>query len=297
MIGKSAYRWATSSSDCDFSRCCHSGVRRPGYARGMRSARPAFSRNRAPNSALDASSPTTASSTSSGSSITSSAPGGSSASGRWTMMPSSDQIASDSRPKTSRIRRLSASAHARGTPRPRPDPPAGGPPPAVRAQDAQPPVADLVAEALDDDRAVGRHDARRGLLFGEEVEEVLRRERIEVVVALQRPKALVDRPAAEGADLAAELLRPADAVALPERHGARRARSGRDRHPVAADVLDPPGRGAEQERLPRPRLVDHLLAELADAAAVGEDDGEQAAVGDRARVRHGELARALARPD
>jgi hypothetical protein len=40
------------------------------------------------------------------------APGGSSASGRWTMIPSSDQTASDSRPNSSRIRALSASAQA-----------------------------------------------------------------------------------------------------------------------------------------------------------------------------------------
>ena len=44
--------------------------------------------------------------------ITSSTPGASSASGRWTMMPSSDQIASDSRPYCSRMRALSASPQA-----------------------------------------------------------------------------------------------------------------------------------------------------------------------------------------
>ena len=38
----------------------------------------------------------------------------------------------------------------------------------------------------------------------------------------------------------------------------------RDEHAVARDLLDPPGRGAEQERLARAGLVDHLLVELAD---------------------------------
>ncbi len=52
MIGNSPYFFATSSSDWDFSRCCHSGVRLPGRARGISSARAAFSRKRAPNSAL-----------------------------------------------------------------------------------------------------------------------------------------------------------------------------------------------------------------------------------------------------
>ena len=48
---------------------------------------------------------------------------------------------------------------------------------------------------------------------------------------------------------------------------------------------------------PGARLVDHLLVELADAAAVGQVDAEEAAVGDRARVGDGELPRALARAD
>ena len=44
-----------------------------------------------------------------------SAEGGSSASGRWTMMPSSDQMASDSSPNSSRMRADSASAQAECT--------------------------------------------------------------------------------------------------------------------------------------------------------------------------------------
>ena len=169
--------------------------------------------------------------------------------------------------------------------------------PAVGRQHAQAPVADLVAEALDDDRAVARQDARRGLLLEQEVEQVLRRERVEVVVGLQRRGVLLDGPAAERADRLAELLRAADAVALPERHRARRARRRRDDHAVAADLLDPPGARAEQERLAGARLVDHLLIELADAAAVGQRDAEQPAIGDRAGVRDRQLARALARAD
>ena len=71
----------------------------------------------------------------------------------------------------------------------------------------------------------------------------------------------------------------------------------RDDHPVAGDVLDPPGRRAEQERLAGARLVDHLLVELADPAAVGQVDAVEAAVGDRAGVGDGELTGALAPAD
>jgi hypothetical protein len=73
--------------------------------------------------------------------------------------------------------------------------------------------------------------------------------------------------------------------------------AGRDDDPVAADLLDAPGGGAQQERLARAGLVDHLLVELADAAPVGQRHREQAAVGDGARVGDGQLARALARAD
>ena len=53
--------------------------------------------------------------------------------------------------------------------------------PAEGREDAQAPVADLVAEALHDDRAVAGHDARRLLLLAQEGDQVLRGERVEVV--------------------------------------------------------------------------------------------------------------------
>ena len=154
--------------------------------------------------------------------------------------------------------------------------PGGVDAPAERREDAQAPVADLVAEALHDDRAVARHDARGVLLLAQEGDQVLRGERVEVVRPGELLRLLLDRPARERADRLAQLLRPADAVALPERHGAGHARRGRDDDAVARDLLDPPARGAEQEDLARPRLVDHLLVELADPAAVREVDREQA---------------------
>ena len=185
-------------------------------------------------------------STSSGSSITSSAAEGSapsssssaSRSGRCRTIPSSEEIASASSPKRSR--------HPRG----QRERPGGVHAPAVGREHAQPPVADLVAEALEHDRALARQHPRRGLLLAQIGEQVARGARVEVVVALQRLRVLRDRPARELADRLAQLLRAADRVALPERHRAGRAGGGRDDHTVAADLLDPPAGGAEQERLP-----------------------------------------------
>ena len=79
---------------------------------------------------------------------------------------------------------------------------------------------------------------------------------------------------------------------MPERHLPGLAGRGRDDHLLEGDVLDAPGRGAEQERLARAALVDHLLVELAHAGAVGQRDGEQPAVGDGAGVGDGQALRA-----
>ena len=56
-------------------------------------------------------------------------------------------------------------------------------------------------------------------------------------------------------------------------------------HLGRGDLGDPPGGGAEHEGLARPHLVDHLLVELTDAAAVLEEgDRVEPAVGDGAGV-------------
>ena len=95
----------------------------------------------------------------------------------------------------------------------------------------------------------------------------------------------------EGADRGPELGRPTERVALPERQPSGLAGRGGDQHPVVGDVLDPPARRAEREDVADPRLVDHLLVELADPAtafSADEEDPEQAAVGDRAAGGDGE---------
>jgi hypothetical protein len=81
-----------------------------------------------------------------------------------------------------------------------------------RRQHAQPPVADLVAEALDDDGAVGRQDTGRLLLLVQVVEQVARGALVEVVLACELLRGLVDGVARERPDRLAELLGPADRV-------------------------------------------------------------------------------------
>jgi hypothetical protein len=139
-------------------------------------------------------------------------------------------------------------------------------------EDAQPPVADLVAEALDDDRLVGGDHPRRRLLLAQVRHQVLRRPPLQVVLLGELCGLRANGLAGEGADRLAQVGGPADPVALPERHRARHTRRRGHHHAVSGDLSDPPGRGAEQERLPRARLVDHLLVQLADAPSVGKVD-------------------------
>ena len=100
----------------------------------------------------------------------------------------------------------------------------------------------------------------------------------------------------ERAERPAQLERAARAVAVPERHLPRLARRRRDGDLLERDVLDPPRRRAEHERLAGPALVDHLLVELADPRAVGEEHAEQPTVGDRAAGRDGQPLRPVAGP-
>ncbi len=84
---------------------------------------------------------------------------------------------------------------------------------------------------------------------------------------------------------------------MPERELAGLAGGGGDEHLVGGDVLDPPRARAEHEHVADPGLVDHLLVELADPARVpadwlalrrGQEDAEQAPVGDGAAAGHRE---------
>ena len=184
-----------------------------------------------------------------------------------------------------------ALAHAGG----QREPPGGVDAPAVGGEQAQPPVADLVAEALEHDGAIAGQHAGGGELLAQVGDEVAGGALVEVVLALERVRLLLNGPARERADGLPQLLGAPDGVALPEGHRAGGAGCGGDDHAVAGDLLDPPGGGAEQERLAGAGLVDHLLVELAHAPPVGQDDRVEAAVGDGAGVDDCELAGALAR--
>src|SRR5207302_10402683 len=144
--------------------------------------------------------------------------------------------------------------------------------------------------------------ARRGVLLVEELHQVPRGALVEQMSLLQpceRGLGLQrDELARRPPDRLAELVRTTDTLALPERHRTRDARRRRHEHAVARDLLDPPGRCPEQERLSRARLVDHLLVELADPpAALDEVDTEEAAVGNRPGVRDRQAAHAASAAD
>ncbi len=103
--------------------------------------------------------------------------------------------------------------------------PGGVDPPAEGREDAQTPVSDLVTEALDDKRAIGGHDAGCRLLLTQELDQVVGGPAIEVVVAPQDLRVLLDSPAGERADRLAELAGTTHAVSLPKGDGAGETRS------------------------------------------------------------------------
>ena len=97
---------------------------------------------------------------------------------------------------------------------------------AVGRQHAQAPVADLVAEALDHDRAVARHDARRVALLAQEGGQVARGALVEVVLAAPARPGRGRRPRARRR----RSPRPAPSAGprrRPSRTAGRRERPGR----------------------------------------------------------------------
>ena len=171
----------------------------------------------------------------------------------------------------------------------------------------QPPVAELVAEPLDDDPPVGRQGAGRLALVLEVGEQVLGGALVEVVVLAQARVAAAARPFAP---------RPRSASISPT--NAPSARPSSIGRPTASPFQNgslpgTPGAGVTVTRswpiswtrqelapstmtspcMPGAELVDHLLVELADAPArrsrlARHEHAEQAAVRDRAAAGDGD---------
>jgi hypothetical protein len=154
--------------------------------------------------------------------------------------------------------------------------------------DDQPPVAQFVAESLDEHRPVVGQPAGRHPLLGEVGEQVVGAPFVEAGVVRPSARRLLvgaGQFAKEGTQCAAQLSRPSGGIALPERHPADFAGRGGHQHPVVGDVLDAPRGRAEQKHVADSRLVHHLLVQLTDpppgALCAGEEHAEQSAVGNR----------------
>ncbi len=150
------------------------------------------------------------------------------------------------------------------------------------------PVAQPVTEPLDHQGLVGGDVTGRCPLLLDEGHEVLDRALVEIshARALHGGSACRDL-ADELADRLAKFHRASQSVATPERHSTWLPERRRDDDAVMRDVLDAPAGRAECEHVAHPRLVDHLLVELADPqrcalTGVHHEHPEQAAVGDGA---------------
>ena len=235
---------------------------------------------------------TTSRSTSSGSGSSSEVSGGRSPSGYRTTNPSSDHITSTSMPASSRMRAVAAIAHGAWTRLPSGDSTATRQSPRSSRDRSMTMV-----------RSSGTAPAA-ACCSSRYCEQVGGRQRIEAVIAAASAataaaRFLLAQLAHQLADRHAELDRAARAFALPERHLARLAGRRRDQHAIVRDLIDAPGRGAEQKRFAGARLEHHLFVELADARLVlvgaGQEHAEQPAIRNRAGVGDGDALGALPR--
>ncbi len=165
---------------------------------------------------------------------------------------------------------------------------------AVRGVQDHPPVADLVAAALDGEALVGGQGAGGLALLGEVGEQVRGRPLVEPRLG-ETPGGLGrfgrGDLATEATERLTELGRAPEAVAVPERHLPRLAECGDHVDAVVGDLDDAPARGAEGEHVVHARLVDHLLIEFADPGVAGlarDEHAEQAAIGNGAAAGDGD---------
>ena len=164
------------------------------------------------------------------------------------------------------------------------------------------PVPALVAAALDDQGAVGGQCARGLALLRGELEDVGDGVGVQAR-SLQRGMGVAGRGihlAQECAYGLAQFRGAPQPLAAPERKPRGPAGRGNDDHLVVRDLLDAPGGRAQGDDVVHPGFVDHLLVQLAHAArarlflALGQHDGEHAAVGNGAAADDGQALRARA---
>ena len=164
------------------------------------------------------------------------------------------------------------------------------------------PVPALVAAALDDQGAVGGQCARGLALLRGELEDVGDGVGVQAR-GLQRGMGVAGRGihlAQECAYGLAQFRGAPQPLAAPERKPRGPAGRGNDDHLVVRDLLDAPGGRAQGDDVVHPGFVDHLLVQLAHAArarlflALGQHDGEHAAVGNGAAADDGQALRARA---
>ena len=176
-------------------------------------------------------------------------------------------------------------------------------PAAEWSEDADAPVAQFIADALDDDVAVVGNDGGCDLLVRQILHQVLRGSGLQVVGFDQggdpdRPRHLAQLTH-QGPDAPAKLHRASGAVSVPERHLAGIARGGHDQNAVVGNLFDAPGRSAQDEGLAGLALVDILLVEFADphrlGALAGKEDAIESAIGDGAAVQNCDPLGAAAR--
>src|SRR3954452_20847235 len=99
------------------------------------------------------------------------------------------------------------------------------------------------------------------------------------------------------ADVPSQFERTPRRICLPEWHLPGLAGGRGDQHAIVGDFLDPPRRGAEQERLADAALEHHLLVEFSDPrlrpAFTHEEHTVKPTVGNRAAVDDGDALRAF----
>ncbi len=131
-------------------------------------------------------------------------------------------------------------------------------------------VARLVNERLNEDGPIVGNTATEASLSGDELEQKLGGARLQAIFALEPFTGVgivgpFGQLPAEGTNGFAKLGRSWRHLSSPEGHQRRPSRRRAHDHPLRLDRLDPPGRGAEHERLSHATFEHELLVELSQA--------------------------------